>query len=237
MAATSRSPRTQEIALLDALNTLNSRIERTEDDFIGHLQKVEDRLDQLVDLTRTVAVLQQQSTQQTDQITELRTQMREGQQKNENSISRIYSRLDEIINNQRDKIELHSKDVDIKIKSIETKITDEDKEIKTEIKNVSNAASNTEKELKTWLNRGWGAWFVFILFFGAVQTAVYKWVDNIQEEKNIMALSVKELNLHKERSEISSKQNDVTLNTLKEEVRRNSMSVRDLEDLIRRQQK
>lgn len=160
-------PRTQtnSAALVEVISTLNSRIEKTESDFVVHLQKVEDRLDQIVDLTKTVALLQQQSNQQTDLITEVRTQLRETSSKSDGSIGRIHTRLDEIQNHQRDRLELYSKEVDLKIES------------------VKKQTDATDRELKQWLNRGWGVWVIGCLIFGAVQTGFYRWIDGIEKDR------------------------------------------------------
>lgn len=205
------------MAIAEALNTLNSRIEKTESDFIGHLQKVEDRLDQIVDLTKTVAVLQQQSIQQTDQISEVRTQFRENAAKFENSITRIHSRLDDIVNNQRDKLELHDKELEIKINSVKT------------------FAENTEKELKTWLNRGWGVWAVFGLVFVAVQTVGFRWLDSMEKDKAAQVQTIKELVSSRDKTEVFVKQHEQETAVLKNEMYKVTTATRDLEDLIRRQ--
>ena len=217
MAPTPTKRISSNSAVAEALNTLNSRIEKTETDFLGHLQKVEDRLDQIVDLTRTVAVLQQQSSQQTDQITEVRTQLRENATKFENSISRIHTRLDEIANHNRDKMELHSKELDIKIN------------------NVKGVSENTDKEFKTWLNRGWGAWTILILVFAAVQTFGFRWVDAIEKEKTAQTAAIRELGSFKDRTEVFIRQHEQDNAQQKLDLQRNSSAIRDLEDLIRRQ--
>lgn len=156
---------TSSSVLAEAISTLNSRIEKTESDFIAHLQKVEDRLDKIVDITKSVALLQQQNTQQVDQITEIRTQLRETVNKIDNSINRIHNRLDEMNDHQRDKFEIYSKETELKVGSVNTK------------------AENTDKELKQWLNRGLGAWVIGVLIFGAVQAGFYRWIDSIEKER------------------------------------------------------
>lgn len=158
--------KTIDVAVLsEAIAALNSRIEKTESDFISHLQKVEDRLDQLVELTKTVALLQQQANSQTDQITEIRSQIREETSKYDSTINKIFSKLEDIQNHQRDRLELYSKEIDIKIAGVAAK------------------ADNTDKELRAWLNRGWGAWVVGVLVFGAVQTGFYRWIDSLEKDK------------------------------------------------------
>lgn len=154
-----------ERAFILAMESLTRRLEKTESDFVGHLQKVEDRLDQLVDLTKTVAVLQQQNAQHNDALGELRTAMRETTDKFQTSMARLHTRIDEIQTHQRDKMELHSKETALAIKTNEI------------------ATSNVDKELKTWLNRGVGAWAIFAVIIGAAQTFGFRWLDSIDREK------------------------------------------------------
>jgi hypothetical protein len=186
------------ILVTEAINTLNSRIEKTESDFVGHLQKVEDRLDQIVDLTKTVAVLQQHSSHNTDQITEMRNSMRESGQKMDVSISRIHTRLDEISNAQRDRMELHTKDSDMKLSSLDSKFasaldivrakmetenTITKSTIMGDLKTVKEKADNTESEFKKWFNRGWGMWVVASLIFLTAQTVAFRWLESNEQEK------------------------------------------------------
>lgn len=163
MQKTTRS--TNSTIIAEAISTLNSRIEKTESDFISHLQKVEDRLDKIVDIAKTVALLQQQSNQHVEQISEIRTQLRETVSKIDSSIGRINARLDEMNDHQRDKLEIYSREIDIKIDAVSAK------------------TDNVEKELKQWLNRGWGAWAFGVLIFGVVQTGFYRWIDGIEKER------------------------------------------------------
>ena len=204
------------VALTEAITTLNSRIVKTESDFVGHLQKVEDRLDQIVDLTKTVALLQQQTSQQVDTIAEVRTQLRDNSTKFDQSISRIHTRLDEIQTHQRDKLELYSKDIEIKVDSVKSK------------------ADTTDKELKAWLNRGWGAWGVMLLVLGAVNTGLYRWVDAIDKEKQANLIVLQQLTTAREKTELFIKQHEFEANDLKQQVKKLNDGQRDLEDLVTR---
>jgi len=149
----------------DAINTISYRIEKTESDFLGHLQKVETKLEQIAELTRTVALLQQQTNQQTDQISEVRTQLRDQISKNDQSVSRLHTRLDEMSTNIRDRFDINAKEDEFRVKTVESK------------------ADNTEKELKQWLNRGAGAVAILTLLLGIVQTGFYRWIENIDQRR------------------------------------------------------
>lgn len=201
--------------LTDAINTLGNRIERTETDFLAHLQKVESKLDQIVDLTKTVAVLQNQTSQQTDQITEVRAQLRESSQKFDNSISRIHTRLDEIVTHQRDKLELNTKEFDIKFESLKAK------------------SDTTDKELKQWLNRGWGAWAILVAVIGIINLSVYKWVDGIERDKTNIVTVLDRLQKDGIGHENKLNNIDTSVKELVSQVKKNSDSQRELEDLVR----
>lgn len=217
--------------LTQSMNMLSDRIERTETDFIGHLKKVEDRLDQIVDLTKTVAVLQQQSTQQSDQIVEVRTQLRDYSQKFDNSISRIHTRLDEISNHQRDKLEFYAKETDLHIKEVKNNTDLAVKEVKT-------TAERTEKEFKQWLNRGWGAWAVLILIIGTVNTMLWRYQDKSEREQVQITQTVEKLKADTALMDQKVTDTIIISKDAQQAIKRNEQQVRDLEDLmIRKTQK
>jgi uncharacterized phage infection (PIP) family protein YhgE len=171
MATTRRIP----VDVSEAINTISYRIEKTESDFLGHLQKVETKLEQIAELTRTVALLQQQTNQQTDQISEIRNQLRDQIQKHDHSVSRLHNRLDEMNTNIRDRFDINAKEDAFRVKAVEAK------------------ADNTEKELKQWLNRGAGAVAILTLLLGIVQTGFYRWIDNVDKQKTVLETTVQTL--------------------------------------------
>lgn len=199
-----------------AMESMTKRLEKTEADFVGHLQKVEDRLDQLVDLTKTVAVLQQQNAQHNDTITELRTQMRESTDKFQTSLARLHTRMDEIQNHQRDKMELLAKEMAIDVKANEI------------------AIYAVDKELKTWLNRGWGAWVIFALVVGTANTMFFRWVDGIDKDKTQLVQTIEKVTkdglIMEQRMQGQEQIARETVATLKRLVD----SQRELEDLVAR---
>ena len=220
---------TGNMAIAEALNTLNSRIEKTENDFIGHLQKVETRLDQLVDLTKQFALLHQQSMQQTDQITELRAQFREAQTKNDASIARIHTRLDEVINHQRDKLELFTKEFEIKL---DTRIAP----IQRDIDAVSAKTNNVDSEFKKWFNRGWGAWAIVVLVFGAATGVSMKWIDSVDREKTQVVQTITNIEKVLDKNQIILEANTNKITELKQATSRIEQMNSDLDkqiDIIR----
>lgn len=164
--------RTISSDVTEAINTISYRIEKTEADFLGHLQKVETKLEQIAELTRTVSLLQQQTNQQSEHLVEVRTQIREFGTKLESTTARIHGRIDEVGNNARDKIEMASKENEMQLKAVDAK------------------ANNNEKELKQWLNRGIGAWVIIALVGAAIQTGFYRWIDSIEQRRTTIESTV-----------------------------------------------
>lgn len=205
-----------ERAFILAMESLTRRLEKTETDFVGHLQKVEDRLDQLVDLTKTVAVLQQQNAQHNDTLAELRVSFRDTTDKFQTSFSRLHARIDEIQNHQRDKLELHGKETALQIKT-------------TEI-----AVNNIDKELKTWLNRGLGAWAIFVVVIGIANTIGFRWIDSVDRNSirlaEVLERSSKDAVVIEQRIQNLEAINKETVLTVKRLVD----SQRELEDMISR---
>lgn len=211
---TNNQPVINEQAFIMAMESLSKRVEKTETDFLGHLQRVEDRLDQLVDLTKTVAVLQQQNAQYNDSLIELRTSLRDTTEKFQNSLSRLHARIDELQIIQRDKLETYSKETAISLKTNEGKI------------------HNVDKELQMWLNRGFGAWAIFVLVAAAANVVAFRWIDAVDHDKTQIMQNVDKLS--KEQSlidqrlqtqEAISRESTATLKKLID-------SERELEDII-----
>ena len=136
------------IAIVEAIramaSTLTERVSKTESDFISHLQKVEARLDQLVELTKSVAIIQTQAHSQAEQMTELRTQLRMIQDKTDTSISRIHVRIEETAT------------------QLNLKMDVKEKECESNIKGVAASHGKLSEEFHYYLNRGAGS-------LGAVQ--------------------------------------------------------------------
>ena len=92
---------TPEIGLIvQAINRMAdgimSRVEATERDFIGHLQKVEERLDQLVNLTKTVAVLQTEAAHRDDRMEETKRMVIKMGDDHQDTLKRIHERIDKM---------------------------------------------------------------------------------------------------------------------------------------------
>ncbi len=215
------------ILLTHSINMLSERIQKTESDFVSHLKKVEDRLDQIVDLTKTVAVLQSQTTQQGDSIVDMRASQREHFQKVDGSVARIHTRIEDAQTHTRDKLELVVKETEMAIKEVSNNS-------ERSIKEISVLASNTDKELKQWLNRGMGAWVLILLVVGSVNTVLWRWVDGIDKDRT-QIVQVLEQN-KRDHITVDSRLQvlEATSKDSSESLKRLTQSQRDLEDLIYR---
>lgn len=162
-------------SLTQAIQSLHSRLGRTEGDFQGHLRKVEDRLDQIIDLTKNVAILQTNTTQQNESLTELRTQVREGQAKTDTSITRLHTRIDDLNNSIRDGRELFVREQDMKVSLLRQ---EQDKRIGE----VEAAHTKVAKEFYSWLNKGLGAWGIASVLAVGSTFFFHRWIDKIDRE-------------------------------------------------------
>ena len=167
------------IAIVEAIKTMAAtmaeRISKTETDFVSHLQKVEARLDQLVDLTRSVAVIQTQASTQAEQMTELRTQIQMLQSRVDGSISRIHTRMDEISEQFRAKIDLKQMECD------------------KQVDEVSKDHDALDREVRAWYNYGRGLWALFCFVVGIGGWSINKAVEVLAAEKTQLVAEVQRL--------------------------------------------
>jgi Mg2+ and Co2+ transporter CorA len=142
-------------AIKSMADALLDRVNKTENDFVLHLQKVEDRLDQLVELTKNVAVIQAQASAQGEQMSELRAQFRSMENKFEGAVNRIHKRIDDLGESVHTQIDLQSKSFTI------------------EMNPVKNNHNTLNTEVQKHLNRAIGA--VGIISF-VIMT--FSWIGN-----------------------------------------------------------
>lgn len=122
------------------------------------VEKISSKLDQLVDIMRTVAQLQEREARNSEDIMELRKSLRDSMDNYTKTIVRIHERLDkqDDVQKQSEKdinnnISLVSRDVDQRIDRIMEHEEITHQTILTNVRVVEN-------RLNTWLNRGAGAW-------------------------------------------------------------------------------
>lgn len=76
-------------------DSLMARVEKTENDFVGHLKKVEASLVQLVELTKEVAVIRVESTHLQEKVLDLLLATKQQDQDHKDTMKRMHERIDE----------------------------------------------------------------------------------------------------------------------------------------------
>lgn len=115
---------------------LYKKIESIESRLESHVTKIEQRLDQLVNIMGAVATLQERETRNADSIREIKGSIKDSFDKFERAIERIHERLDNINKNMDNNILLVSEAKG----ALETEIT------------------RVDSEISKWKDRGIGLW-------------------------------------------------------------------------------
>ena len=170
----SQTAASQEVTLA-YVETMSSRMDRVEIDFVDHIRKIETRLDQIVDLVRDVAALKQQYAAQNEAIVELRGAVREQSQRVESSIARVHQRLDELT------------------ASVGTSIDTETTKIVERIADSEKNHKELNGKFQMWLNRGIGGWAAFTIVFGAIQFIGIRWLSTLESDRATMVAQVQKL--------------------------------------------
>lgn len=147
------------------LRTMNTRMDRMETEFVDSLRKMDSRLEQVVNLMRDVASLQQQYIAQGETLTELRNSLKDQTVRFESSLTRVHQRLDEVTLTMNTTLDLET-----------TKIVRKLGDYEREQKELS-------QKFHTWLNRGLGGWAMFTLIIAGLQVAGKTWLDNMDAER------------------------------------------------------
>lgn len=155
--------------------TASDRMDRMEIDFVGHMRKVESKLDQLVDLVRDVAALKQQYAEQSNAVRELRTLIRDQSAMAEDSTAKLSKKVEELVGTLKDSIDAESVNLADRISRSE-----------------KNHAILDEKFHK-WLNRGIGGWIAFVAVIALLQYTGMKWIDGLERHREAMVENDKKL--------------------------------------------
>ena len=150
---------------------LSQKVDSMESHYEQHSSKVENRLDQLVDIMRQVAILQEREMKNADTIREIK-----------DGIRRSHERIDSILG----QIEDHSSDLKTQYTLY---IEKETNKFDGKFKDLDVQVKTTDETLKSWLNRGKGAWYVMVISFAIVQagagymfTQIVDRINHIDEE-------------------------------------------------------
>lgn len=166
-------------------NILLDRVNKTEKDFVNHLQRVEDRLDQLVELTKNVAVIQANSANQQERMTEFGVQLRAFEQRNEGSTSRIHSRIDDLNH-------LVSEKLDVNEKKVEAMIADNILPVTRKQEDLATKHHTLDSEFQKYLNRAIAAVSVIGFVVGTFSWIGKTWITSLEKDRDQIVNSLKE---------------------------------------------
>lgn len=154
-----------------------SRVSSLEENLKGHSRDLEVKLDKIVNLVEKVSVLQQKEISNSDDISEIKTQLNSIIESEKKVNNRMHERIDIIINDINN------------YKTIQL----------TEI-------SNTRAEFNKWLNRGIGAWVIGSILMLFIQSIVGFYVnytvDKLQEIEHTVITSEKRISILETRNSL-----------------------------------
>ena len=146
------------------------------------VEKISSKLDQIVDIMRTVAQLQEREARNSEDIMELRKSLRDSMDNYAKTIVRIHERLDkqDDVQKQSEKdinnnISSVSRDVDQRIDRIMEHGEITHQTILTNVRVVEN-------RLNTWLNRGAGAWAAASILLLVIQGIGGYLLSNLKDD-------------------------------------------------------
>jgi hypothetical protein len=164
---------TDQDYLLSKVDSIENRLEK-------HVVKIESRLDQIIDIMKTVAQLQEREANNSDDIKELKGNLKETIEAFKVANLKMHDRIDSVV----DKTKIMEGVFDSKV--LETVKTRD-----TLCDSVNGKVSDIDSKVEKYLNRGIGGWFVGSILIIALQ-GLGVWVikTNIDETKELRALVI-----------------------------------------------
>lgn len=172
-----------------------SRVESLEGRLDDSIEKINSRLDAIVDLMQKVTALQEREISNGVQITELKVAIKETNQTIKDWNKHIHERMDR-----------HYTDIKICREGIDATISNVEEEIQTKMDKIQSKADTTQEELAKWLNRGIGAWSLAAALLVILQGAGAYVISGI-----IDANSKKDEHITKLEQRLSDNEKEVTL--------------------------
>jgi len=129
------------------ISIIASRVESLEGRLDDNIDKINNRLDQIVDLMQKVTALQEREINNQVQINELKSGLKETNQTIKEWNRHIHDRMDR-----------HYADIKVCREGIDATISNMEDELHQEVEKVKDKNHVTQAELSKWLNRGVGAW-------------------------------------------------------------------------------
>lgn len=159
------------------ITIIASRVESLEGRLDDNIEKINTRLDLIVDLMQKVTALQEREISNAVQINDLKLSIKETNTTIKEWNTHIHERMDR-----------HYSDIKICREGIDATIENIEDEVANEIKDVKDKNAATQAELSKWLNRGIGAWalasVLLVLVQGVGAYLVNGIIENARDTNN-----------------------------------------------------
>lgn len=142
------------------ITIIASRVQSLEGRLDDNIEKINNRLDLIVDLMQKVTALQEREISNAVQINDLKISIKETNQTIKEWNHHIHERMDR-----------HYSDIKICREGIDASIENLSDDLRLEVKDISAKSQSTQDELAKWLNRGIGAWALASILIIVVQSA------------------------------------------------------------------
>ena len=172
MSTTSRQDRTNASVAIAYIESLTTRFENAERHINDDIEQIEKRLQQLVELMKTVSTIQQQVATHQETLSDVRIAVRAN-----------LEQLDELMEGFDSKYVNH-------FALVSRKIADVVGEQTATHKKLNERIGALEENLQKWNNRGIGMWAVFVLVIGLFQYIGMQYVSSIKTEKEVLQATV-----------------------------------------------
>jgi|WetSurMetagenome_2_1015567.scaffolds.fasta_scaffold07129_4 hypothetical protein len=164
------------------IGVLSEKVSNLEQRFDEHSIKLEDKLDQIVEVMQKVASLQERENINSEKIKEL--------QDSRKDIISEHQHMSEVMNIRLDK---HVSDMNVCRDNIVSIIQINKEQLETRLKDTTTIANNAKEEVNKWLNRGIGAWVIVSSCLILLQIIAGYFIKEIKIEYSLLSAEVKEL--------------------------------------------
>lgn len=164
------------------LELFASQLDRFDKRYTSHLEKIESKLDRIVELTTSVATLQEKTVTHQNELTELKSAIKLLSSNTDDSFRRMHSRVDEAIKIMAE--------TDARF---DDKLEDLEKSCHSERKVVDHKVHEVHAELKKYIHIGIGMWIAASLLVTFIQWLGMSYIDNIRNESSGQKAAVIEL--------------------------------------------
>lgn len=142
-----------------SFHTVISRVESLETRLSENTQRIETRLDDLIELMQKVTQLQEREARNASDIRDLR-----------DAIKIIIDNEERMNQRWHERLTAQAKEIEYSKNELKASFEVEHKEIEHDIKCMRAEHAHTKELFNTWLNRGLGAWVVLSVIIGLLQT-------------------------------------------------------------------